>query len=164
MVETFKTEIWKQFGASLDMFENSLKQCPDELWTNEDTNFWYIAYHTLFYTDYYLSEEPDNFQPPPPYSPSEFQEGIMPERVYTKEELISYTQHCREKCRKLLADFTEEKARKPWINKWKNYTMFEMMLYNMRHVQHHVGQLNLLLGQIDHELPIWVSQTKATLN
>ena len=165
MIETFKTELWKQFGASLDMFENALTQCPDELWTRKDTYFWYNAYHTLFYTDYYLSEDPDNFLPPEPYTLSEFEpDGTMPERVYTKEELLTYTKHCREKCRKLLAGFTEEKAAKPWINKWKNYTMFEMIIFNLRHVQHHVGQLNLLLGQIDHDLPIWVSQTKVSLN
>jgi len=164
MYDTLKLEIWKQFGASLDMFENALKQCPDKLWNDKDTLYWYWAYHTLFYTDYYLSEDPDNFHPPAPYSLSEFEEGNMPPQNYTKEQLIEYTQFCREKCRKLLAEFTEEKASQRWINKWKNCSMFEMMLYNMRHVQHHTGQLNMLLGKIDHDLPIWVSQTKVELN
>lgn len=163
MIETLKIELWKQFGASIDMFENAIEKCPDELWNNKETIVWYWAYHTLFYTDYYLSEDPDNFHPPESFTLSEFEEGTMPPKVYTKEELISYIKFCREKCRKLLAGLTEEKAKNRWINKWKNYSMFEMIIYNMRHVQHHTGQLNLLLGQIDHDLPIWVSQTKVEL-
>lgn len=163
MLETFKADIWKQFGASIDMFENAIEKCPDELWNNKETIVWYWAFHTLFYTDYYLSEDPDNFHPPEPFTLSEFEEGTMLPKVYTKEELISYTKFCREKCRKLLAGLTEEMATNRWINKWKNYSMFEMIIYNMRHVQHHTGQLNLLLGQIDHDLPIWVSQTKHQL-
>jgi uncharacterized damage-inducible protein DinB len=87
----------------------------------------------------------------------------MPDMVYNKDLLISYTHHCRENCRKLIADLTEEKAAKRWINERRNYSFFEILLYNMRHVQHHTGQLNLMLGKIDHDLPIWVSRTKIEL-
>lgn len=163
MFNTFKIEMWGQFGAALDMFENALAKCPATLWDSE-SKFWYIAYHTLFFTDYYLSEEPDKFLPPAPYTLSEFDpDGQMPERTYTKEELVSYTQHCREKCRSLIADLTEEKAEKRWNDGQRDYSMYKLLLYNMRHVMHHTGQLNFLLGKKDHELPIWVSQTKAAL-
>lgn len=159
---TLKTELWKQFGASLDMFENALVKCPESLW-NDNSQFWYRAYHTLFYTDYYLTIEPDKFHPPEPYTLSEFSADEMPDRVYTKEQLISYTGYCRDKCHKLLAGLSSRIAETRWINEYKNYSMFELIIYNMRHVQHHTGQLNLLLGQIDHDLPIWVSQTKKKL-
>jgi hypothetical protein len=163
MNEVYKTELWGQFGAALDMFENALVKCPEQLW-EEESKFWYIAYHTLFFTDYYLTEEPDKFQPPAPYTLSEFdEEGTMPERTYSKDELISYTHHCREKCRKLLGSLTDEMAASQWKDKYRDYTLYKLLLYNMRHVQHHTGQLNLLLGKIDHELPKWVSQTKVEL-
>ncbi len=162
MDNTLKTELWNQFGASLDMFENALVKCPDNLW-DDDPKFWYNAYHCLFYTDYYLSTEPDKFHPPEPYTLSEFSAYEMPDRVYTKEQLVSYTGHCREKCRKLIAGLTSEIAEARWINEYKNYSMFELIIYNMRHVQHHTGQLNMLLGKLDHDLPIWVSQTKVEL-
>jgi uncharacterized damage-inducible protein DinB len=87
----------------------------------------------------------------------------MPERTYTKEELLNYVKHCREKARELIGGFTEETATSRWKNEFRNYSMFEMQLYNMRHVMHHTGQLNKMLGQIDHDLPIWVSQTKVVL-
>ncbi|MCI0450647.1 MAG: hypothetical protein L0Y79_12865 [Chlorobi bacterium] len=55
------------------------------------------------------------------------------------------------------------KSSKRWINERRNYSFTEILLYNMRHVQHHTGQLNFLLGQINHDLPVWVSQTKIDL-
>jgi hypothetical protein len=29
---TWRTIIWQQFGAAIDMFANALHACPDELW------------------------------------------------------------------------------------------------------------------------------------
>jgi hypothetical protein len=88
---------------------------------------------------------------------------VMPERPYTKEELLKYVSHCREKARKLIAGFDDAGISAKWKNQYREYSMFEMQLYNMRHVQHHTGQLNHFLGKIDHSLPVWVSQTKAEL-
>jgi hypothetical protein len=161
MNNTLKTELWKQFGASLDMFENALVKCPDNLW-DDDNRFWYNAYHTLWWTDYYLSTDPVNFMPPEPYTLGELDPaGVYPERTYTKKEMVNYIEHCREKLRKLLGN--SEFLNLRWITDWRDFSMFEMQLYNMRHVQHHTGQLNMMLGKIDHDLPIWVSQTKVEL-
>ena len=45
-----------------------------------------------------------------------------------------------------------------------NYSVLEILLYNMRHVQHHVAQLNLLLRQDINDAPTWVTQTDHNLN
>ncbi len=66
-----KETLWKQFGASIDMLENAISLCTDELWDNKK-KFWYNAYHCLFYLDYYLTLEPNKFSPPSPYTLSEF--------------------------------------------------------------------------------------------
>jgi len=49
------------------------------------------------------------------------------------------------------------------VNPWRNYSMFEMLLYNMRHVQPHSAQLNKLLRQKTNNAPAWVAQTKDDL-
>jgi hypothetical protein len=36
------------------------------------------------------------------------------------------------------------------------------LLYNMRHVQHHVEQLNLILRQETDSAPEWVSRARST--
>ena len=42
----------------------------------------------------------------------------------------------------------------------KNYSLLEILLYNLRHIQHHAAQLNLLLRQNTNDAPNWVSQAK----
>lgn len=155
-----KEILWKQFGASIDMIENAINACPQELWTSKD-KFWYIAYHTLFFLDYYVSNDPENFKPPAPFTLSEFDpNGTLPERVYNKEEILTYLEYGRKKCYELIKSLTEEKLVKKFIKQFKNYSMFEMIIYNMRHVQHHAAQLNLLLRQNTNSAPGWVSQTE----
>lgn len=142
------------------MLENAISLCPESFW-NSDTRFWYDAYHTIFYLDYCLSTNPETFMPPSPFTLSEFNpNGEMPDRICTKNELLDYLEFARKKCFDLIHDLTEENTAKRFVNEYRDYSRFEIILYNMRHVQHHVGQLNLLLRQNIDDAPKWVSQTK----
>lgn len=162
MNTTIRESLWKQFGASIDMLENAINLCTDELW--DDKKFWYSSYHCLFWLDYYLTLEPNSFTPPSPFTLSEFDpSGALPDRVYSKSELLSYLQHNRNKCHNLIASMTDEVANSRWINEYKDFSVFEITLYNMRHVQHHAAQLNLLLRQGINNAPNWVGQTKENL-
>jgi hypothetical protein len=145
-MEELKAILWRQFGAVIEMLESSIMICPESFWDKKD--FWYSAYHTIFWLDYYSTAEPDVFSPPKPFSLSEFDpKGILPERVYSKEELLAYLEYSREKAFFLIDGLNEETSKERFINKKKNYSRVEIIIYNMRHVQHHVGQLNLLLRQ-----------------
>lgn len=158
-----KEAIWNQFGASLDMLENAISMCPDEQW-DTDTKFWYISYHCIFWTDYYLTKEPGKFIPLPPFTLSEFDDsGALPGRIYTKTELLFYLQFCRDKLHELISNLTLEKLNDRWINQKRNYSLLEILLYNLRHVQHHTAQLNLLLRQKINDAPKWVSRPKKEL-
>ena len=87
----------------------------------------------------------------------------MPDSVYSKEQLLSYLEFGRQKCHDLIAGLTTEKAEKRFINEYRNYSILEILLYNMRHVQHHVAQLNLLLRQGTNDAPKWVSRARLEL-
>lgn len=155
--------IWNQFGASIDMLENAIKMCPDQHW-DTSLNFWRTSYHCLFWTDYYLTTEPNKFKPPSPFSFSEFDSGKKPDRTYTKLEMILYLEHCRQKAKKLISTLTVDKLLDSWVSNNKNYSILEILIYNIRHIQHHSAQLNLLLRQTIDEAPNWVSQSKININ
>jgi len=87
-------------------------------------------------------------------------DGAYPDRIYTKDELLNYLEFGRRKCFDLITNLTDENAAKRFVNDYRNYNRLEIILYNMRHVQHHVGQLNLLLRQNINDAPKWVSQTQ----
>ena len=160
MEQIWKSLLWNQFGATIDMFGNALKACPDEFWTAhmwkdpaappELSAYWYVAYHTLFWLDLYLSGAVEGFAPPAPYNLDELDpRGILPERVYTRDELVTYLEHCRQKCHTTIEGLTDEKAHRLFRFTWaKNGLSFvELIVENMRHVQEHGAQLNMFLGQ-----------------
>lgn len=156
MESTFKTDLWNQFGASLDMLKNAISMCPTDFWDTEQ-KFWHNAFHCIFFLDYYLSTQPKDFVPPTPFDFSEY-EDRMPERVYSKAEILAYLSHCKKKCQDLFEDLTLEKLQNRWVNESSsmNYSIFEILIYNLRHVQHHAAQLNLLLRQNTNDSPEWV--------
>jgi hypothetical protein len=170
-MDTFwQTVIWQQFGAAIDMLENAMRACPDALWSdgspnppqwvkNDVVGFWYVAFHTLFFTDFYLSGRPEGFAPPAPFTLDELDPaGLLPERPYTKAELLGYLDYCRKKFRATINAMTEQNARQLTGFQRLNVTAAELLLYNMRHVQHHAAQLNLILRQKTDSAPLWVSK------
>lgn len=160
MTDSFRETLWAQFGASIDMLKHAISSCPERLWATE-TEFWYTGYHTIFWLDYYLSEDPKTFFPPAPFTLSETDPaGLMPDRVYTKDELLKYAAFARQKCHDRIAALTDEKAAARFANSRRDYSVFEILLYNMRHVQHGAAQLNLLLRQGGEIPPKWVSQSE----
>lgn len=151
----------RQFGAALDMLENAIVACPEPLWggTNDWHAFWYLASHTLWWTDYYLAGDAAAFLPPAPFGMEEMDPaGVLPPRVHTRPELLEYLRHVRARLRAVFAELTDEGAARPCGYPRREGSVLELHLYNLRHVQHHAAQLNLLLRQAGHEPPRWVSR------
>ena len=153
--------LWGQFGGAIDMVGNAIESCSDELWSDSSIGqpYWYLTFHTLFWLDYYLSEAPENFKPPEPFGVTEFDpSGLMPERIYTRDELRSYLEYGRAKCESTIRSLTDSSAMAARRFGRVEATFLELMLYNMRHVQHHAAQLNLLLRQSGNPVPRWVAR------
>ena len=151
--------IWSQFGASIEMMENAIDTCPENLWSDrtQKPEYWYLVYHTLFWLDFYLTDNPDDYNPPDPFTLSELDpEGILPDKVYTKDELLNYLTFCRRNCEEIIINLTPEKAKQNYEFGSIEMSFGELILYNLRHVQHGVGQLNLILRQKIDDSPNWV--------
>jgi hypothetical protein len=164
MDTTLKTLIWRQYGAAIDMLDDSIQACPDPLWTavlwddEEDPRygqFWYAAYHTLFWLDLYLTGADDGFAPPAP-----FLGRRLPSKPYSKEQIRTYLLQCRRKCQSVIEGLTDEKAAQICTFSFMELGYLELQLYNMRHVQEHAAQLNLLLGQNGVTGPDWIAQAR----
>ena len=46
------------------MLRSAVEACPDDLWDDyaHGTPFWHLAYHALFYADFYLFDDAEAFQ------------------------------------------------------------------------------------------------------
>jgi hypothetical protein len=167
MNKIWKEIIWGQYGAAIDMLENAIKACPENVWGDKISfyEFWYYAFHTIFFLDCYSSDSDKEFTPPPPFNRDELDPaGILPERIYTKEELLTYLDYARKKCKNVIENLTEEKAFNRCGIEWLDLNFAELILYNMRHVQHHAAQLNLILRQKTDSAPKWVRKTNVNID
>ncbi len=178
MLPKLKECLWKNFAASIDMLKNAIEMCPDELWLN-NKKFFYMAYHCAVFTDYYLTIPPTNFFPPLAYTltesadiPEDAIDDVVPNKIYSRAELTEYIATVRQKCRKVIVNLTEETMDKSWIAGNEDvdlslsgmdalkYSTLEILFYNMRHVQHHAAQLNLMLRQAINTAPDYVSEAE----
>jgi hypothetical protein len=165
----WKEILWYQFGAAIETLQNALNACPDELWRArlwraseiqpEFTEFWYIAFHAIFWLDYYCSVSAEGFTVPPPFTTTEFDmDGALPEREYTKQELQTYLEYASAKCLAKIERMTDENEPQRVRPNWRIKTVAELLLYNMRHIQEHAAHLSMLLGQNTDYAPGWVGQ------
>lgn len=131
------------------MLNDAVDLCPKDLWlsTNYQNRFWHVAYHSLFYTHLYVQPSEDDFQAwskhvpnsnylgPRPWMPNEsFQ---IPE-PYAKADVQDYLKLCRSAVEKQvpLIHFEDRSG-----FSWLPFDKLELQLYNIRHLQHHTGQL-----------------------
>jgi hypothetical protein len=155
MVEYVKKILAGQFEAALCMMNECVRMCPPEHWEGKVANdtFRQITYHTLFYVDYYLSQNEEAFtlrdfnlrggdERSPVLSP-----GLG------KEDTLAYAAICREKAGTALARETSESLEGPSGFSWRPMTRGELYIYTLRHVQHHAGGLSVYLRRTAGALP-----------
>jgi hypothetical protein len=173
--------LWQQFGAAIDMLDNAILACPAALWTErlwpgpppsyfppQFGEFWFLAFHTVVWTDLYLTGIPEEeFAPPAPFPKGELDaRETLPDRPYTPDEVRTYLASTRRKCESTLVALRDEQAHRPVAYPWSRgqpISYLELQLYNLRHVQEHAAQLSLFLGQ--HGIPDadlrWVARARA---
>ncbi len=177
---TFRTALWRQFGAASEMLENVLLACPASLWRKrlwsdpsppqfppQFVEFWYVTFHALVWLDLYFSGVPEEEFALPTSFAQEVLDSVeaLPDRSYTREELCAYLASTRQKCHTTLLRLSDEQTRRPVEYFWSEgqpISFLELQLYSLRHVQEHAAQLHLFLGQhaiLDEALD-WVGQAK----
>jgi hypothetical protein len=155
MDPTITAVIKSQFFAALSMLKQSIERCPDELWTAATSTqpFWHIAYHALFYTHLYLQPSEQAFIPwerhqdeaqflgPLPWPPHRLPHISKP---YAKTDVLDYLAFCEQQVETRID--TLDLAGASGFD-WLPFNKFELMLYTLRHLQQHTGELDERLGQ-----------------
>jgi hypothetical protein len=143
-----KKEIISQYKASLNMLMDTIKKCPENLWNNNEyeNTYWHIVYHTLFYTSLYLSISPIKYSPWEKHkdnynclgSVTRDNKPVVIENIYSKNEIMEYIGS-------LFSNLENSVNNTPMDEKsgfdWMPMNRMELHLYNIRHIQHHTGQL-----------------------
>ena len=146
-MESLKQALHQQYGAAIDMLENAVQACPEWLWDNNSKGpaFWQVVYHTTYYLDLYFSEFEEVLSTSPKHDGAAHRLEFIPERTRSKDELLGLLSKARLKCFSVvdIIDPTYLEGSTPF--EWQSFNRANLVLDNLRHVQHHVGQLVMLL-------------------
>jgi hypothetical protein len=153
MSSTFKPVLKSQYHAALAMLGEAIQRCPDDVWLASDHKnaFWQIAYHTLFFTHFYLQPDESAFRPWEHHqSAVQNPDGIggppdpnssLPNipNPYTKAQVLEYWKFCDQMVDDAVdkLDLENPQSGFPWYRMSK----LEHQLVNVRHLQHHTAQL-----------------------
>jgi hypothetical protein len=158
MLDQFRLILISQFEAGLSMLNLCLTRCPDEQWDTLIAKypFWQVAYHALCFVDLYLSPSESAWQPRTepggngglhPKGGLELQEEY-PSRRFERDELTHYVTLCRDKAHAIINAETPASLAGESGFAWLPFSRAELHLYNLRHLQHHTGQLGACLHRL----------------
>ena len=141
------------------MLEAAVRACPDDEWDSPEhrNRFWHIAYHALFYVHLYLFRSAEEHRPWSGHRDGANDLGKEVE-PYTREGILEFLAFCREHARRRIAalDLTAESG-----FSWLAFGPVERLAYNLRHLQHHAGQLSERIRQATGDGVKWVGRGRS---
>lgn len=183
-----RASLARQFDEAIDVLESALRECPAASWeasmwhvprtdpwvwpragvepvperTEESIQqfsaFWVVAYHCLWFLDFYVRADPSGFESPEYVrgGPEEMPwpaDGAAPlcDRPISRDALLRYVDHGRRQVRQQLETLPDAAlaercgAGHPHAGK----TLHELLLVNLAHVREHGGQMQEFLRRQD---------------
>ena len=165
MLEVVKEMLAHQYDATLGMMELCVDRCPDSRWRAPvgSLAFNQVAFHVLFFTDYYLGENEAALREQQYHRDHgdffrtyEELEDRRQELHYDQDSIRDYLSYCQRKASDVLAAETADSLAAPCGFPRKSFSRAELHVTNIRHIQHHTAQLSLRLRlDANEEIP-WV--------
>jgi hypothetical protein len=151
MLEFVKQIVTGQFEASLAMLAECVRVCPAVHFEEKigTITFRQVAYHALFFADLYLSPNEKAFVLRELHAAGGDERRPFPSFGLVREDCLIYAAICRDKAREALLSETQESLEGPSGFSWYKCSRGELHLINIRHLQHHTGQLSAYLRRID---------------
>jgi hypothetical protein len=183
----------QEFDEAINLLEGALRECPQALWeaslwkvertepgiwpendqpepgrTDDSIQvfsaLWKVAYHCLFYLDWYVTTEMmvTPITPEGSFATPEFIRGgleedpfnedwtlKLPDHVYSRELLLQYLDYGRAHARQVLSSLTEEDLERTCgpYHPHAGKTLAQLLQVNLAHLREHGGQISQFLAQ-----------------
>jgi len=129
-----KPILQSQYLSALAMLKQAIVQCPPEAWDDprDKDKFWFVANHALHFAHQYLKAKDKG------YPRWEQRRHSNPGKPFTKAEILQKLAQVEKDVFEQIAlmDLEEKTgAAGALANK------LELQIYNIRHIQHHAGEL-----------------------
>jgi hypothetical protein len=143
-----------QFEASLSMLAHCIALCPADRWQAPVARYPYsqVVFHTLFFTDFYLGLSPEGLESQPFHQENkalfrdyEQLQDRDPLETYERVDVERYLDFIRMKAVTTIQSESDRDHAASANFPRRRGTRAETHVYNIRHLQHHVGQLSMRL-------------------
>jgi hypothetical protein len=138
----------KQYQKRFAIIKEAIEKYDEHIWDDcvgYKSPTWMIVYHALFYTNIYCSSSEKEIEH------WEYErEGYNDYKVvhdliskgdvisYSKKEMLEYSAFIESRIDKYLSKIEPEKKCWPF---WYDETQLEFHINNLRHLQHHIGEI-----------------------
>jgi len=147
--------IKRQFGSIWSGLRDGISKCSEELWRDRDNPRSApsrLVYHTVQTVEYYLGDTRD-FDWNARFSVN-WEYGNIDD-LPSREQLLAYIDEIEAAVQQRLQNATPEQLAGPDPGPWGFQSAAERWLYMLRHSQHHLGQMALVLRRAGLEPGIW---------
>ena len=181
----------REFDEAIDVIQRVLRECPPALWegslwkvertepgmwpendqpepgrTDQSIQVfsavWKVAYHCLFYLDWYVTTEmlitprtPDGSFSTPDFIRGGVEEDPfnedwtlrLPDQVYPRELLLRYLEYGRARAHRVISSLSEEDLAKKCspYHPHAGKTLAQLLQINLEHLREHGGQIRTFL-------------------
>ncbi|MBD3190589.1 MAG: hypothetical protein GF308_08090 [Candidatus Heimdallarchaeota archaeon] len=139
------------------MLRQAIEKVPENYWFKEknDWNFAKNVHHILETAEYYLGDSPEGFNWGKLLQ-TEKENKLSPEDVYpSKKTLLGYLEKMEKRTVVVLQTITDKEL--SLADGFQKYlpSIFEKLIYLLRHNGHHLGELTRMLREWDCERVKW---------
>ena len=145
MEKSIRISLLSQHLAALQMMEDVVEEISDDLWLSDDqvNPTWQIVYHSLFFYRLYLHQSLQDFQHWEGHRKGAQNLVLDPDysrpTPYSRDEMKGFIEDCRRFTKQQLAILDINSTESGF--EWYQVPKVEHLIVNVRHLQHHVGQL-----------------------
>ncbi|WNS45148.1 DinB family protein [Paenibacillus sp. MMS20-IR301] len=152
MVEVLR----RQFEPVVEMLKQQVAECPDEFWNDASQKYWKHVFHAATSMKFWFRQQKEEAFIIPDFG-RDITEALDQEcsDYPTKEEMTAYVEEMMKVARSFVDELTDETLMEPCVL-FAEITKMDVVLMQIRHVQHHVGYCNSILNSNQLEAVKWI--------
>lgn len=148
MRDSVSATLKEHFWYSIEMLGEAVSKCPFHVWerTKDGHPYWQIVLHILTGLHYWTRNAGEPFDYPFSNRRVYPELDALPADTVTPDEMQSYFQTVKAKVEDFLAHLSDEQLNDiSDLN--PEYTNLDLLLCQIRHIQHHLGACNTILKE-----------------
>lgn len=146
----------RQLEPTMEMLKHLIGACPDEFWMDARQPYWKHIFHATTSMKFWFRLQREEVFQIPDFGKN-ITEALDEEcsDYPTKEEMTKYVDEILGVARAYMDQLTDDKLMEPCVL-FEEVTKMDVVLMQIRHVQHHIGYCNSILNVNDFEPVKWL--------